>query len=117
LMVTSILTTVPYAIALRFLYPSLGIGLGTILSYLSALPGACVAYTLSSRSVEEEENPRERAERTRCPQSDGTPESPAQGAVCRLSSIDFAHSEGASSDCRQVGAACGHPVYFRYTIG
>jgi uncharacterized membrane protein (GlpM family) len=47
LMTTSILTTIPYAVGVRYLYPSLGIGIGTVLSYALALPGAYVSYRLS----------------------------------------------------------------------
>jgi hypothetical protein len=59
LMITSILTTVPYAIAVRFLYPSIGIGLGTVLAYALALPGAYVSYLLSpfARQRRAEKNP------------------------------------------------------------
>jgi len=114
LMVTSILTTVPYAIALRFLYPSLGIGLGTVLSYLSALPGACIAYTLSSRVRGGRREPPGANRKERVPTSE-TPESPA-AAICRHTSVGSTHL-GKSYDCHSACATCGRPVYFRYTIG
>ena len=47
-MVTGILTVIPYAIAVRYLYSDVGIWLGTILAYVAISPVAWVAWHLVS---------------------------------------------------------------------
>lgn len=44
LMISATLTVIPYSIAVRFLYPSLGIWLGTISSFAIAAPFAVLSY-------------------------------------------------------------------------
>lgn len=51
LVVSSILTVIPYCIAIRCLYPSLGIWIGTISSYAVIVPLDFLAYRLVSRKV------------------------------------------------------------------
>jgi hypothetical protein len=46
IMVTAMLTVVPFAIAVRILYPLAGIWLGTLGSYLIAIPFALIAYLI-----------------------------------------------------------------------
>lgn len=49
LLLSTAATTMPYSIAIRYLYLSLGLGPGTILAYLVALPFAYGAYRIESR--------------------------------------------------------------------
>jgi uncharacterized membrane protein (GlpM family) len=46
LAMSSILTVIPYSIAVRYLYSSLGIWIGTVISYAIAVPLGFVAYRL-----------------------------------------------------------------------
>jgi uncharacterized membrane protein (GlpM family) len=46
LAVSSILTVIPYCVAVRYLYPSLGIWIGTVSSYAIIVPLAFLAYRL-----------------------------------------------------------------------
>ena len=48
LAVSSILTVIPYCIAVRYLYPSLGVWVGTIISYAIIVPLGYLAYRLVS---------------------------------------------------------------------
>ncbi len=43
-MVTAVLTVVPYSVAVRELYPVIGIWWGTLASYLLVVPGVIIAY-------------------------------------------------------------------------
>jgi uncharacterized membrane protein (GlpM family) len=45
----SILTVIPYGVAVRYLYPSLGIWIGTVISYAIVAPLAFLAYRLVER--------------------------------------------------------------------
>ncbi len=46
IMMTTMLTMIPYSTAVRFLYPSLGVGFGTAGAYLVAFPFALISYYL-----------------------------------------------------------------------
>ena len=46
IMVTAMLTVVPFSVAVRFLYPIAGIWLGTLGSYLVAIPFAIIAFLI-----------------------------------------------------------------------
>jgi hypothetical protein len=46
LAVSSIFTVIPYGIAVRYLYPSLGVWVGTVSSYVIILPLGYLAYRL-----------------------------------------------------------------------
>ena len=48
MVVSAILTCIPYSIAVRYSYPSLGIELGTIISYAVAAPFAALAHLIMS---------------------------------------------------------------------
>jgi hypothetical protein len=43
---SGILTVIPYSVAVHFLYPTIGVWIGTLLSYLVVLPLAFLAYTI-----------------------------------------------------------------------
>lgn len=46
LAVSGIFTVIPYSVAVHFLYPSLGIWLGTLLAYLAVTPLAILSYLI-----------------------------------------------------------------------
>lgn len=47
LFISAAMTVIPYSVAVRYSYPSLGIWFGTIVSYLVALPFAVMSYHLT----------------------------------------------------------------------
>jgi uncharacterized membrane protein (GlpM family) len=49
LAISGILTIIPYCVTVRFLYPSLGIWLGTLASYALVLPLAVLSYFLTKK--------------------------------------------------------------------
>jgi uncharacterized membrane protein (GlpM family) len=52
LVLSGILTIIPYSVAVRFLYPSLGVWLGTLFSYALVVPLAALSYFGLKRSKE-----------------------------------------------------------------
>ena len=48
LMISATITSGPYSVAVRYLYPSLGIGIGTIASYGLVIPFVVASYYLTS---------------------------------------------------------------------
>jgi hypothetical protein len=44
---SGILTVIPYSVAVNFLYPIVGVWIGTLLAYLVVLPLAFLAYTIA----------------------------------------------------------------------
>jgi hypothetical protein len=49
LAISGILTIIPYCVAVRFLYPTLGVWLGTLISYALVLPLAVLSYLLAKK--------------------------------------------------------------------
>ena len=49
LVLSSILTVIPFSVAVRCLYPSLGIWLGTLISYALVVPLALLSYYMTQR--------------------------------------------------------------------
>jgi uncharacterized membrane protein (GlpM family) len=49
LAICGILTIIPYCVAVRFIYPSLGVWLGTLASYALVLPLAVLSYFLTKK--------------------------------------------------------------------
>ena len=49
LAICGILTIIPYCVAVRFLYPSVGVWLGTLVSYFIMVPLAFFSYRLSKK--------------------------------------------------------------------
>jgi uncharacterized membrane protein (GlpM family) len=49
LAICGILTIIPYCVAVRFLYPSIGVWFGTLVSYFLVLPLAFLSYRISKK--------------------------------------------------------------------
>ena len=49
LVLSGILTIIPFSVAVRYLYPSLGIWLGTLVSYALVVPLAILSYCMAQR--------------------------------------------------------------------
>ncbi len=49
LVLSGILTVIPFSVAVRYLYPSLGIWLGTLVSYALVVPLAILSYRMAQR--------------------------------------------------------------------
>ena len=49
MVMTAILTCIPYSVAVRYSYPSLGTWLGTIISYAVAAPFAILSYLITNK--------------------------------------------------------------------
>jgi uncharacterized membrane protein (GlpM family) len=49
LVLSGILTIIPYSVAVRFLYPALGVWLGTLCSYVLVVPLAIFSYYIATR--------------------------------------------------------------------
>ena len=49
LVLSGILTIIPFCVAVRYLYPSFGIWLGTVVSYALVIPLAVLSYYIAKR--------------------------------------------------------------------